>query len=78
MIFFLAAFPGLIKSFPQLKSFEQHICLIFSVWMFFFFFFFFNGQVLKVIKKLHPLSWIMPVSAEPGRESRAAASLADT
>ena len=36
MIFFLAAFPDLMKSFPQLKSFEQRIHLIFSVWMFFF------------------------------------------
>ena len=36
MIFLLAAFPDLMKSFPQLKSFEQRIHLIFSVWMFFF------------------------------------------
>ena len=34
MIFFLAAFPDLVKSSPHRKPFEQHTHLIFSVRMF--------------------------------------------
>lgn len=77
MIFFSGCIP---RSDQELSSIEifwaAHLFNFLCVDVLFFFFF--NGQVLKVIKKLHPLSWIMPVSAEPGRESRAAASSADT